>query len=549
MRGRRYFGTERGRASTIALAAMVMIAPACLFPGTAAGQMPARQSFERPSLLGWGDNRDGQLGAGSGEGPDVCGTHASCAGTPFPVQLSAQRDLRAVAGGFNHALAVLGDGEVLAWGENEKGELGNGTNVRGDAPGAVCAPGGPVPCSKRLNYVSAVAAGNEFSLALQWSGRVLAWGDDEEGQLGDGATTSSDVPVSVDGLRGVTEISAGGGHALALLRNGTVVAWGSNFDGELGDGQSESEQKSSDVPVPVQGLTNVKQISAGGDISMALLRNGTVEIWGRITRPNLFPGAENGTAVPEVVTTESNTPLAGVSAISAGNAYSLALLANGTLDSWGDNYYGELGNGEVEAGPACGFALPCRVYPHPTGLTDVKAIAAGAEGGVALLTDGTAMDWGQDAFGEIGNGRYVWPRHYHAGYTEATPVAVCGVGRATAIAAGSDFNFAYGVAGRGSPCPDTPWLLWVTPREDNHENAATITLWGDNLAGATAVRIYGPSELELPFTVISPIEIQAVLPANACGRVAVTTPAGETPELGSFEGGPREGQDIWCTEG
>ena len=147
----------------------------------------------------------------------------------------------------------------MAWGENSDGELGDGVAGK---PSNV-----PVPVSG-LSGVTAIAAGAEHSLALLSDGTVMAWGEQQSGQLGDGPSEDSDVPVPVSGLSRVTAIAAGGTGSLALLSNGTVMAWGGNSLGELGDG---SEGAASDVPVAVSGLSGVTAIASGGNHSLALL--------------------------------------------------------------------------------------------------------------------------------------------------------------------------------------------------------------------------------------------------------------------------------------
>ena len=194
-------------------------------------------------------------------GPDFCESFG-CAGTPSPVAFSHRRNIAAVALGSSYGLALTRDGGVLTWGAKYLGQLGNGTTDSSDVPEDVCAPGVMVG-QRHLGAVTGVSAGYELSLAVQRSGRVLAWGANEWGQLGDGGTTSSDVPTYVSGVSGVKEVSAGGQRALALLRDGTVVAWGRNTEGTLGNGHLEREDPYSDVPVPVAGLSGVKQISAG----------------------------------------------------------------------------------------------------------------------------------------------------------------------------------------------------------------------------------------------------------------------------------------------
>jgi alpha-tubulin suppressor-like RCC1 family protein len=110
-----------------------------------------------------------------------------------------------------------------------------------------------------------VAAGLYFSTALLSNGTVEAWGFNSSGQLGDGTTTESHVPVTVSGLTGVKGLSAGWMHVVALMSTGSVVAWGSNLNGRLGDGGTAD----SSIPVAVSGLSGVKSISAGGTFSLA----------------------------------------------------------------------------------------------------------------------------------------------------------------------------------------------------------------------------------------------------------------------------------------
>src|SRR5437762_612952 len=131
---------------------------------------------------------------------------------------------------------------LVAWGSNQSGQLGNGSSGE-DVDGAVLVRG----------RATSVAAGANHSLALRPSGRVAAWGGNEAGQVGDGTTGRSSVAVAVSRLRGVTAIAAGARFALALLGDGTVMAWGDNRAGELGDGTTDS----SDVPVESSGLSGL----------------------------------------------------------------------------------------------------------------------------------------------------------------------------------------------------------------------------------------------------------------------------------------------------
>jgi alpha-tubulin suppressor-like RCC1 family protein len=293
------------------------------------------------SVLAWGENGSGELGDGAVTGPETCPsgfTTAPCSMTP--VAVAGLTKVHAISAGGGMSLALLRDGTLMSWGSNFAGALGNGATTDSAVPVAVSTP----------NRVSAISSDGPHSLALLKTGRVVAWGDNEYGQLGDGTHTGpetcpsagfstvpcSTVPVFVSGLRGVIAISAGDDHNLALLKDGTVMAWGVNNDGQLGN----SNTPESDVPVPVAGLSGVKAVSAGGFHSLALLNDGTVMAWGDNGNGQLGSGTTQNSSVPTAV-----TALSEVTAISAGLAHSLAVLGDGTVRSWGWNNEGQLGDG------------------------------------------------------------------------------------------------------------------------------------------------------------------------------------------------------------
>jgi alpha-tubulin suppressor-like RCC1 family protein len=233
--------------------------------------------------------------------------------------VSGLTDVTAIAAGFDHGLALLSNGTVMAWGDNSYGELGNGTTTNSDIP---------VPVSG-LSGVTAVTAGGDDSLALLDDGTVVAWGDNSYGELGNGTTTSSDSPVAVSGLSGVTAVSAGLEHALALVSGGRVMAWGNDDAGQLGDGSTDGI---SETPVAVTGLTGstVTAVSAGLDHSLGLLSDGTVVAWGDNGAGELGNASEVNSDTPVVV-----SDLANVTAISAGSNFSLALSSTEHVYSWG----------------------------------------------------------------------------------------------------------------------------------------------------------------------------------------------------------------------
>ena len=176
----------------------------------------------------------------------------------------------------------------------------------------------------------------------------MAWGANASGQLGNGTTTASDVPVAVTAERCHGD-RGGYLYSLAVLKNGTVMAWGTNLAGQLGDGTTTSRS----LPVPVSAITTATSVAAGFAHSLALLADGSVRAWGYNRFGQLGDGTSEGPSLclvsgvqqPCSKTPVTVTGLSGVSAVSAGEQHSLALETGGAVAAWGNNEEGELGNG------------------------------------------------------------------------------------------------------------------------------------------------------------------------------------------------------------
>jgi len=178
-----------------------------------------------------------------------------------------------VCGGFSHTLALKSDGTVWSWGANRFGQLGDGTVIDRHNPVQVKGPGGV----GNLTDVKAIAAGGYHSIAVKSDGTVWVWGYNICGQLGNGTTTSSSVPVQVTGLTNVKAISAGLHFSLALKTDGTVWAWGDNRKGQLGihsDGDKMTNPSQVKGPNGNGTLTFISDIAAGGEHSLALRNDG-----------------------------------------------------------------------------------------------------------------------------------------------------------------------------------------------------------------------------------------------------------------------------------
>jgi VCBS repeat-containing protein len=235
------------------------------------------------TVWAWGYGRNGQLGTGTNQDAD------------HPVQVSGLSSVVAIAAGNIHSLALMSDGTVWAWGYNGEGQLGDGTTLERWAPVHVKGTGGV----GYLSSVVAIAAGGSHSLALKSDGTLWAWGDNSKGQLGDGTTTESHTPVQVSGLSSVLAIAGGGGHSLAIKSDGTAQAWGLNNHSQLGDGTTTDRA----TPVQVSGLSSVVAIAAGGWHSLAIKSDGTVRAWGYNNYGQLGDGTTTSRTTPVQVST------------------------------------------------------------------------------------------------------------------------------------------------------------------------------------------------------------------------------------------------------
>jgi hypothetical protein len=264
-----------------------------------------------------------------------------------------------------------------------------------------------------LSNVVAVSAGSEHNLALLADGRVMAWGLNSVGELGadpagpeicGASTPCSKVPIQVPGLSDVVAIDAGYGSNLALLADGRVMAWGFDYSGQVGDGVGiQTGCYCVDHPVQVAGVAGAMAISMGEEHGTAVLADGSVRVWGEDHEGQVG----NGTTVDEppplcLCVAAMTSVLPGrVQQIAAGSYHNVAVLGGGSLQSWGYNVHGELGNGTMT--PAEG----CECIPTPggvSGISGVQTLSAGYQHTVALLGDGTVRAWGENHFGQVGDG-------------------------------------------------------------------------------------------------------------------------------------------------
>jgi alpha-tubulin suppressor-like RCC1 family protein len=315
------------------------------------------------SVKCWGYNSVGQLGIGT------------VANLTLPsTAVSGITTATSIASGQYSNCALLSDQTVKCWGDNSNGQIGNGkTSSDRLTPGPVSG----------LSSVTNVAAGQNYTCAIVSGGAVKCWGENSNGQLGDGTHTTSMTPVTTSGIANATAISvvsAGDDnsytHTCVIISGGTVKCWGSNGDGQLGDGTNDNQN----TPVTVSGISTASGISVGLRHTCAVLTNGTVKCWGRNADGQLGDGTNDDQNTPVTVSDISNAV-----AVAAGANHTCALLANHSVKCWGQNDAGQLGNNDW-----VGSNTPVMVMEIGTAVS----IGSGDRYSCALLSGRGVRCWG-----------------------------------------------------------------------------------------------------------------------------------------------------------
>jgi alpha-tubulin suppressor-like RCC1 family protein len=325
---------------------------------------------------GWGFNTNGALGIGNS-------SHQ-----PTPQIVAALPDATGASGGIDHGLFLRADGTLAVSGLNDFGQFGSdGTNSSST----------PIPVPILTNVVQA-SAGGFHSAALKADGTVWAWGYNGEGQIGNGTTNPTGCACSATptqtAISSVVQVEAGSFHTLALKADGTVWAWGLNSSGQLGDNTTGDRSTPVQVGVGIAGFTNIIAVSAGDNHSLALKADGTVWVWGSNEYGQIGNGAASTT--PQR-TPLLNTTLSNITHVSAGIFHSLALNKAGKVFVWGDNLYGQVGNGTPDS-------IPQTIPVENTSINDAFEIETAGFTNYARLSNGTILAWGLNDVGQIGDG-------------------------------------------------------------------------------------------------------------------------------------------------
>ena len=326
------------------------------------------------TLFAWGSNAQG-----------VTGTGLSDTTVPNPTLVLLPEGVSAVAFnvGLTHALAIGDDGVTYAWGNNDFGQLGDGSTTAQATPVAVQLPSG-------VTFTD-VYAGDTFSLALGDDGNLYAWGFNGFGALGNGTSDNSSVPTLVQQPENVTftKVSTFGGHVVAIGSDGNTYAWGLNTSGQLGDGTTSNRAVPTLVNVP-NGVTFV-DVEAGHTFTAALGNDGKIYVWG----DGGFGQGGNGT------TTGALEPMAangtGYTSIDVGSDFIIAAGTDGEYWGWGRNT-----EAQTSYEPKEDLLVPTLL----PALTDVgfSDLALGGVHALGLSETGQVYAWGSQFAGQLGDG-------------------------------------------------------------------------------------------------------------------------------------------------
>jgi alpha-tubulin suppressor-like RCC1 family protein len=390
----------------------------------------------------WGWGSTGALGDGLGTESAV------------PVTVVGLSDLTLIAAGYRSSCGRRENGEVYCWGNGSYAPLGDGSDT--DTPVPI-----PIP---DLNGATSISLDSDNACATRPSGRVACWGSNNaSGQIGDGTTEPSWVPVDVVGIDDAVNVQIRARHACARRRNGEVACWGHNYYGALGDGTLVN----SPVPVSVLGLSAAIGLGNGPDHACAFDASGQLVCWGLASAGQLGNGRTSIAATPVGVDssaafdavsvgplyacgthrdgtaacwgdlvhlglppTERELPkpvdvpgLDGVTALETGTYNVCALRGTGELWCWGANSYGQLGSGTMTNQPY-DLAAPARV----PGLEDIVSVSPGGNHVCAVHATGEVLCWGNNSHGQLGTSPM--------GGAIASPTPVAGISDAVSVSAG-----------------------------------------------------------------------------------------------------------------
>ena len=454
----------------------------------AGGRYHALAIMSDGTLWTWGANDYGQLGLGTAPTYLIS-----------PRQVASDIGWQSVAAGEYHTVAIKSDGTLWTWGDNSRGQLGDGSTNDKTIPTQI---------GKDTDWVS-VAAGSYHTVAIKSDGTLWTWGANAYGQLGNGTRDDQTSPKKIDSETTWVSVAAGDYHTIAIDAQKTLWAWGDNHSGQLAQNPDNYNSKTSPVRVDSSPKVMWLSVAAGGSHTVAIQKNNTLWAWGS----NDFGQMGTGTSAPNAYTYEL-TQIAGTTweFVAAGHSHTMAVKQDGTLWAWGTNEYGQLGLGDQA--PVY-VAAPTRITPPPLPGTNWACVAAGSYNTVAIDDQGRLWAWGANECGQLGMGS--------AAPTFSPPVVTptmispdqwmsIATGRSHTVAIRSDNTlWTWGSNDQGQlgmgpaaakhivspkqivttdPSNDSPWVRvaaganhTVAIREDAATNEHTLWAWGANRYG------------------------------------------------------------------
>lgn len=326
--------------------------------------------LEDATVSCWGDNSRGQLGNG------VVG------GSVDPTVVKALSDVKQIAAAANTACALTNPGEVYCWGDNGSGQVG-----LGDA-GTVIVTATKVDSLSGVSSLSIGGTGEQFCAVIGDGGEVRCWGRGDQGQLGTGFTASNPLPTKVENLtEPVAGVTTGSLYSCALYKSGSAACWGNNGQRVFGRGDSAP---SSNTPLPAEGIDGTTQFAAGAGHACALIGKREVRCWGNDTYGCL--GRKRPLTSNVAVQVVSPTAY---KQVSLGRSFACATEDGGALSCWGDNAARQQARGD--------FTISGQPGVTPS-IAAVARLGAGDGHACAVLADGGVRCWGAQDNGALGNG-------------------------------------------------------------------------------------------------------------------------------------------------
>lgn len=368
--------------------------------GSFGGRPHSAALTETGRLFTWGANDFGQLG----DGTTINRNKPKEITSKF--NLLPEETLDSIVLGYYHSAAITSKGRVFTWGRNTLGELGDGSKVDRNIPKDISGSFNLKPEEK----ITSIALGWYTSSAITSIGRIFTWGSSSHGQLGNGSiNTSADKPLDITEYFALTSneniisIKLGFTHSAALTSNGMLFTWGSNTYGQLGfQSNSEIRFPTKSMNLSLNSGETITSISLFGHASAALTSEGRLFTWGSNAQSQLGDGTKTQRSKPLDITSRFTlTSEEKINFVSLGGSFGAALTSKGRIFTWGENEYGQLGDGTTISKNS-----PNEITANFEFFSDetLSSLTLGGGHSAVLTSSGRMFVWGANGFSQLGNG-------------------------------------------------------------------------------------------------------------------------------------------------